>query len=225
MNNIDNNFKWFEERIYIQDEETFKKYLKLKGIERIKKAYMILKPHLKKVTDKDIADIYKYDLRLRRNIYYYITMFEVFLRAQLSNNFTKDDFDLNKYDLISGDSLFEILEESTFGKLIGLYEDLKEHQIDELMDMDMDKSLFIRRSVAVKDLRNAVFHHNFLLDFTKYANCEINGLNTCTLLSNLVNFYRILPDELKGRFVKRINRTDDRLKVPRELKIELEFHK
>jgi len=225
MNNIDNNFKWFEERIYIQDEETFKKYLKLKGIERIKKACMILKPHLKKVTDKDIADIYKYDLRLRRNIYYYITMFEVFLRAQLSNNFTKDDFDLNKYDLISGDSLFEILEESTFGKLIGLYEDLKEHQIDELMDMDMDKSLFIRRLVAVKDLRNAVFHHNFLLDFTKYANCEINGLNTCTLLSNLVNFYRILPSELKGRFVKRINRTDDRLKVPRELKIELEFHK
>lgn len=225
MNNIDKNFKWFEERIYIQDEENFKTYLKLKGIERIKKACKILEPHMKVITDKDVGDIYKYDLRLRRNIYYYITMFEVYLRAQLSNNFSKDDFDLNRYDMNSGDTLFEILEESTFGKLIGLYDDLTEEQIDTIMDYDMDKSLFIRRVTAVKDLRNAVFHHNFLLDFEGYANCEINGLQTCTLLSNLVNFYRVLPNELKPKFVKRINRTDDRLKIPQELKIELYFNK
>lgn len=225
MNQIDKNFKWFSERIYIQDEDNFKTYLKLKGIERIKKAYFVLEPHIKKVTDRDIADIYKYDLRLRRNIYYYITMFEVYLRAQLSNNYGKEEFDLNKYDLHSGGSLFDILEESTFGKLIGLYEDLSEREIDAIMDYDMDKSLFLRRLTAVKDLRNAVFHHNFLLDFKDYANCEVNGLNTCTLLSNLVNFYRVLPKELKDRFVRRINRTDDRLRVPKELKIELEFHK
>lgn len=223
MNIIDKEYKWFEERIYIQDPDNFKTYLKLKGVERIKKACNVLTPYMKKVTDRDIADIYKYDLRLRRNIYYYITMFEVYLRAQLSNNFQKKDFDLNKYDLGSNDSLFEILEESTFGKLIGLYQDLKEHEIDIILDTDIEKSLFVRRLVAVKDLRNAVFHHNFLLDFTKYANCEINGLNTCTLLSNLINFYKILPIELKGRFVKRINLTDSRLKVPRELKIHLQF--
>ncbi len=225
MTNIDKQYKWFEERIYIQDPETFKTYLKLKGIERIKKACIIISPYLRKVTDKDIADIYKYDLRLRRNIYYYITMFEVYLRAQLSNNFEKADFDLNKYDLQSRDSLFEILEESTFGKLIGLYEDLKEHQIDIVLETDYNKSLFIRRLVAVKDLRNAVFHHNFLLDFKRYASCEVNGLNTCTLLSNMINFYKVLPKELKATFVKRINKTDDRLKIPRELKINLEFYK
>ncbi len=221
MNQIDKNFSWFEERVYIQDEENFKTYMKLKGIERIKKAYYVLKPHLKKITDKDIADIYIYDLRLRRNIYYYITMFEVYLRAQLSNNLNKSDFDLNKYDLKSGDSMFEILEESTFGKLIGLYDDLSDQEIDSLMEYDYHKRDFIRRLVAVKDLRNAVFHHNFLLDFTGYASCEYNGLNACTLLSNLLNFYEVLPRELKGRFVRRINKTDERLRVPKDLKIEL----
>lgn len=223
MNQIDKNFKWFEERVYIQDEENFKTYLKLKGIERIKKAYFILEPHLKKITDKDIADIYIYDLRLRRNIYYYITMFEVYLRAQLSNNFDRSDFDLNRYDLKSKESLFEILEESTFGKLIGLYQDLSDHEIDVIMEYDYVKKDFIRRLVAVKDLRNAVFHHNFLLDFTEYASCEYNGLNTCTLISNLLNFYEVLPKELKGRFVRRISKTDERLKVPKALKVEIKI--
>jgi hypothetical protein len=130
---------------------------------------------------------------------------------------------LNKYDLKSGDSVFEILEESTFGKLIGLYDDLSDHEIDSIMEYDYDKRDFIRRLVVVKDLRNAVFHHNFLLDFKDYAKCEYKGKYTTTLISNLWNFYEVLPRELKGRFIRRINKTDERLRVPKELKVEIEL--
>lgn len=223
MKSLEDEFNWFSKRIRILDPEEFITYMKLKGFERIKKAYFVLYPHLEEITSLDMRDIYKYDLRLRRDIYYYLTMFEVFLRAQLSNNYEKDRFDLNKHDLVSDNNLFDILEDATFGKLIHFYDDLSEYEIHTLTDIELPKREFIDRLVAVKNLRNAVFHHNFLLDYDDYANCNINGFNVCTLVSNLINLYIMLPPELKHRFVRRINQTDRNLKVPREIAIRLEF--
>lgn len=225
MISLEEQYEWFDKRITIHDPETFLTYMKMKGFERIKKAYFVLHPHLEIITDEDMRDVYKYDLRLRRDIYYYLTMFEVYLRAQLSNRYTKDRFDLNRYDMASDESLFEILEHATFGKLIHLYDDLSENEINTLNGVTLPKKEFIDRLTAVKNLRNAVFHHNFLLDFDDYANCDMDGFNVCSLISNLLNLYLMLPSILKEKFVTRINRTDRKLRVPKEVVVRLEIER
>ncbi|XMB85549.1 hypothetical protein RJG79_08985 [Mycoplasmatota bacterium WC44] len=219
--NLDNYVEWFKDRIEITNLNNLKKYLKLKGFRRYKKAYYLLKEHEDNISDKDIGELFKYEIRLRANITYYITMFEIYLRALLTNNFTKEDLDLPDYFMKSKKDLFELLEEVSFGKLVGLYETLDEYIIEKLFEYDLDKRVFIRRIEAVKDLRNVLYHHHFLLDYNNYDNCEINGLHTCDLLSNLYNFQKVLPKDFRGTFERRINNTDKGLELPIGLLIKM----
>ena len=61
MKTMEEYLEWFERRVDIRDIDNFKMYLKLKGYKRIMKTYYVLKPYLKHINDKDIADVYKYD--------------------------------------------------------------------------------------------------------------------------------------------------------------------
>ncbi len=206
---------WFKKRITITDEEQFILYLNLKGVKRIRNVYYVIAAHKQQVTSEDIRDLYKYDLRLRRDIYYYLTMYEVYLRAQLSNNFQAKDLKLRQ-----NENLFYYLEHSTFHRLIELYKKIDEKTIDEIFSFSLSKKEFLRRVTAIKKFRNAVFHHNFILDFKSYDRFEIDDLTTDDLVGVLANLIKLLPYSLSETFIKRINRTSSQLLIPKSLIIK-----
>ena len=75
---LEKHVEWFKERIDVIDINVLEKYIRLKGFRRYQQAYYLLKRYRSDITDKDIGEVFKYEIRLRANITYYITLYSLF---------------------------------------------------------------------------------------------------------------------------------------------------
>ena len=166
--------------------------------------------------------LYRYDKRLRFNLYKYISMLEEYLRAIIGNYYDSRDTEPNisfnnksdKYPKIEEFKYVgEYLKEITLGALVIIAKDNKEafdgiYNIDsESFDSDMD---------AIKVFRDKIDHQAFL-QTAELSECIKYGDKT--LKSNLLNLRDYLPESYKVSLTDKINKCVKGLNLPEELKI------
>lgn len=208
-----------------KDEEDAKFYFRVKGM----KFYQKLIDHLEKtkssITWQNVSSLFRYDKRLREKLYIYIATLEEYIRAFLSNKYEnqpKQSFwqdgkneKLKVRGRISkGEGVFEVLEQTDFNTLILQLKEIPEKVLSEMFENIDNIESDLR---AVKELRNAVSHHAFLLDY-KFNECFFNGVKGNSLEHNIKNLIQLLPKEYRlgkngdGGIVKDIEKCKDYLK-------------
>ncbi|ERJ12272.1 Abi family protein [Haloplasma contractile] len=226
------NYK--EQGIIIKDEIEFKKWLTIKGIKRYSKVIDILQQHTGNITDEHIYDLYRYDIRLRRNIIYYLTMLEVYMRAFINNRYENESLSKSNVELFlrsileTGNdkylkesindcmkilkktkrhetSFFDIIEESTMYLPINLILCLDIRIINTIFDSNYSDYTIIEMNLnAIKELRNKTFHHNILLN-TELKECQPKKDLGNSLRENLTNLLYMLPRTYREGFKNAIN--------------------
>lgn len=196
------------------------KYIHLKGmpqyqriINYVKNKFNIEIPHY-----SNIANIYRYDKRLRYNLYIYIGFIEEYFRAYIGNTYEDNELDLAttasflaKKKTYSSVSL--TLEKLMFGELAEMV--LKNKQIfNSFYDIEN-----LRMNLnALRDLRNKIAHQNFLLE-EKYKDCNVAGKVDNTLKNNILNLYQFLPKDYQNGFTKDINSCINNLDLSNCIKV------
>ena len=207
-----------------KDEEDAKFYFRVKGM----KFYQKLIDHLEKtkslITWQNVSSLFRYDKRLREKLYVYIATLEEYIRAFLSNKYENEPDQFFRQDeenkkskikekILNGESIFEVLEQTDFNTLILQLKKIpKEVQSEMFENIDNIES----NLKAVKELRNAVSHHAFLLDY-KFNKCFIKSAKGNSLEHNIKNLIQLLPKEYRlgkngdGGIVKDIEKCKDGL--------------
>lgn len=193
--------------------EEAKKYIALKGMVQ----YQRIINYCKFSSDEfpsytKVSGFYRYDKRLRNNLYIYMTTVEEFMRACIGNKFENDDSNLVKTEpFIKKQNKFKsvslTLEQLTLGELIQLV--LKNRMI--FKDVYKLETLEINLN-AFRVLRNRISHHNFLFAET-YKECIVNNNIDKTLKHNIDNVKFLLPNEFRQGFSKIINECAKNLQI------------
>lgn len=187
-----------------KDEEDAKFYFRVKGM----KFYQKLIDHLEKtkslITWQNVSSLFRYDKRLREKLYVYIATLEEYIRAFLSNKYEnqpkqsfwqdgKNEKLKVKGRISKGESVFEVLEETDFNTLILQLKKIPEEVLGEMFEniVNIEDNL-----KAVKELRNAVSHHVFLLDY-QFHECFFKGAKENFLEHNIKNLIQLLPKEYR----------------------------
>ncbi len=151
-----------------------------------------------------VSALLRYDKKLRDKIYIYLATLEEYIRAYLSNKYENEPvqpFWKNgaksrhnvKTRILNGENIFDVLQSIEFGHLLSQVENVSKDDINEMFDYPYA----IHDNLgAVKELRNAVSHHVFLMDY-KFMNCVVNGINNNTLEHNIKNLRQLLPKEYR----------------------------
>ena len=172
-----------------EDEKiTFLNYIVLKGLPQHKRIVDILEKDNTPLRYSIISGLYKYDKRIRDDLYIYLSALEEFMRAYLCNS--------NIVDLHAAENM-------TFGQLIIFTKrKLDIWSLRYLFDFDDENSLNANLD-AVKELRNAVNHHRFLYTHPLKA-CNIAGATCNSLSQNILNLKYLLPKEFHEKFLAKI---------------------
>lgn len=203
-------------KIYITEEEKLKSeiYLKYRGIDAHENVRIFLQSLTgEEVAYSSIATAFRYDKRIRRIIFKYIGFLEEAIRAYLANKYAYDLTNLNciiqvKQDLENKKSLFESVSKLTFGQLILQVKKLSDLDQTEIFSNYSDKLKNLKNDLsAVVNLRNAICHNRFILDYRQLAKCNTGDKN-CSLWANIVNLYNLLPDYMRENFKKEIELAD-----------------
>lgn len=189
------------------------KYIKLKGVVQYNRVIDYCKQNSIESTYKTVSSLYRYDKRLRDNLYRYIGTVEEYIRAIIGNVyedkyaelFKTDKFE-KKYSKFYSVSL--TLENLTFGDLIDIALNNR-FLFENIYDLENLKNNF----TALRVLRNKVSHHNFLLT-ENYENCVIKNFTDNSLKFNIENLRYFLPKEFQSRFIEVINKCTLGLSLP-----------
>lgn len=203
--------------------EEAKKYIALKGMVQYQRIINYCKNLSNELpTYTVVSNLYRYDKRLRDNLYIYMATVEEFMRARIGNKFENDDSNLvkteqfikkqNKYKY---KSVSLTLEQLTLGELIQLV--LKNKII--FQDVYNLETLKINLK-AFRVLRNKVSHHNFLLAET-YETCIVNNIVYKTIKYNIDNMKFLLPNEYREGFSKTINECVKGLQINDSIQIKI----
>lgn len=201
--------KVLEEMDLEKDElEKARYYLNLKGIELHYSILQYLSSFsASRIKYCQLATVYRYDKRIRKVLYKYIGLFEEYIRAFISNKYSDN---LEKITLttileksyIKERQLYKVLDKALFADLI--------HQVFQL-SADDKAELFPNivydqgNLRAIIELRNAVSHNRFLLNYLDFKECNLNGDRKGSLYANLVNFSNFLTPEIRSGFITEIN--------------------
>ncbi|HML99885.1 MAG TPA: hypothetical protein PKC96_00915 [Bacilli bacterium] len=151
-----------------------------------------------------VSALLRYDKKLRDKIYIYIATLEEYIRAYLSNKyednpiqpFWKDGkFSRSKVKtrILNGESVSKVLQSIDFGDLISQIKKISAEDINEMFDCTIE----IQSNLdAVKELRNAVSHHAFLINY-KFKSCLVDGVSNISLEHNIKNLRQLLPKEYR----------------------------
>ena len=201
----------FFEEVIISDEEKeeARKFIYAKGVEKhnIIKDYLMAWHQDKKIQYSAIATTYRYDKRIRKVLFKYISYLEELYRGMILDSF-RDDFD-NKFLIkelkngVEDGNLNQALEELNFTDLI--------KQVQKLPSAITNNYIFNEKNLfdnlkAVKTLRNAVMHNKFLILYRGFDTCNIgNGNRSSSLSANIKNLASFLPSEVSEKMKKEIN--------------------
>lgn len=187
-----------------EEENEAQKYIRLKGFVQYQRVIEYCRISDENPSYKVVSHLYKYDKRLRDNLYIYLATVEEFLRACIGNKFE--------------DNADELVKTRKFEKKQSQYQSvsltLEQLTLKELNDMILrnkevfsdlyDLSVLDTNLNALRVLRNKVGHHNFLLA-ENFQNCIVNGVENDSLKHNLLNLVYLLPAEFRKGFITAIN--------------------
>jgi len=195
------NTQEFYNKITISKTEIIKSnyYLKYRGLQE----HIIILNYLenvlkRKIRYSEIATTFRYDKRIRTVIYKYIGFIEEYLRAIISNNYPDDIPESIKiYDYkklhINGNKTYDTVSDMLFSSLV--------KQFNKMNNTIISSSFNNYRKEYMEyviDLRNAVSHNRFLLNYDSFHN------KSC-LKENIKILYSVLPDFLQDNFVNELN--------------------
>lgn len=195
--------------IDIEDNEIEKAnfYFKLKGIELHDSIREYLSGFVtRKVKYNEIATAYRYDKRIRKVLYKYMGLFEEQLRAYVCNNYSDELKKLKFIPQITNSldkevSLFVTLDKLGFRLLLEQIALLSIFDIEKLFP----KMMYMKKNLrAINRLRNAVSHNRFLLNCRDFDECSIEGINSSSLYSNIINFSNHLYGDIRINFLNEI---------------------
>lgn len=146
----------------------------------------------------------------------FIGLFEESIRAFISNRYSDQISQLeltNKMEkyLEEEGMLFKALDRALFSELIQQVIILSTQDLTELFPNATDIETNLR---AILELRNAVSHNRFLLNYMDFKPCMIQHEKKGSLYANLLSFSHFLPPEISSNFIKEINgccKTDPKL--------------
>lgn len=151
-----------------------------------------------------VSALLRYDKKLRDRIYIYLATLEEYLRAYMSNKY--DDYPNQvfwqngitkkakvKTRIQQGEKVSDVLESIEFGDLMYQVMNLPLTDIEELFDCS---TKIYENLDAVRELRNAVSHHAFLMGYN-FKSCIIKGEESDSLEHNIKNLRQLLPEEYK----------------------------
>lgn len=151
-----------------------------------------------------VSALLRYDKKLRDKIYIYIATLEEYIRAYLSNKYEDNPIQPFWQDgrstrskvktrILDGESVSKVLQSIDFGDLISQIEKISAEDINEMFDCIIE----IQSNLdAVKELRNAVSHHAFLINY-KFKSCLVDGVSNISLEHNIKNLRQLLPKEYR----------------------------
>ena len=151
-----------------------------------------------------VSDLLRYDKKLRDKIYIYIATLEEYFRAYISNKYESipnQTFWLDgrterakvKKRILGGEKIFDVLQSIEFGDLINQIKNMSPIDINEMFESTKEIKLNLD---AVRELRNAVSHHVFLIGY-EFKPCNIYGDRSNSLKDNIKNLRQLLPKEYR----------------------------
>jgi hypothetical protein len=155
----------------------------------------------------EIATTYRYDKRIRKVLYKYIGLIEEKIRAFIDNKYS-DEMDQLKITtkiaktLKSEIELYKALDKTLFSDLMAQVMDLSEEDIHSIFPDTLFESKNLK---ALAELRNAVSHNRFLLNYLDFKECNIEGRISGSLHANLTNLANHLEKSIKRSFINEIN--------------------
>lgn len=207
----------FYKNLEIEDEDKprAKNALKAKGVEK----HILIKNKLlnwvidNKVRYSQVASTYRYDKRIRKVLFKFISYLEEFYRAVILDNY------YNNYDVLIDEikdevhkydgSLNEALEDLEFRLLLKQVKVLPQ-EVRSLCPLPPRR---IRENTfALKELRNAVMHNKFLLLYRGFAVCYVKGVDnnkSANLKANILNLISFLPKKVGEKCRDEINACKD----------------
>ena len=200
----------FIDLIDIQQEEIdkAKHYLDLKGVNLHHSIYSYLNSFTaSKIKYCEIATTYRYDKRIRKVLYKYIGLLEEKIRAYIDNNYSDEMDQLNltakiAKTLKSEKVLYKALDKTLFSDLIAQVLVLSDEDIHSIFPDTIFESKNLK---ALAELRNAVSHNRFLLNYLDFKECNIDGSISGSLHANLTNLANHLEKSIKQSFINEIN--------------------
>lgn len=195
------------------------KYIALKGIAQYRRVIEFCRSQDETPTYTQVSSMYRYDKRLRDNLYIYLATAEEFMRACIGNRFEDNESGLVKTKkFIAKQSQYHsvslTLEQLTLGALIEM---VLKNLCVFVNHYDLNN---IQTNLnALRVLRNKVGHHNFLFAET-YANCIVNGVVSNSLEQNIINLQGFLPSDFKRGFATKINNCANDLVINQIIEIK-----
>lgn len=191
----------------LYEKEDYDKYSKIRG----KQLYLFIGNYLFK-EDKlnyiQIKDLIRYDKRLKDKLYIYLGTFEDYLKSLI---YEKTNYDTKEFYLsedVDHSAFIEINSEKKYD----LYEIIN---ILKKFDEFKGKIFEFRK---IKNFRNKVMHHNFLLlEYSKENKIQsrINWLK-----ENILRLKKYLPEDYQDNFIKDINNCKKRLVLEKSCEME-----
>jgi len=194
--------------IKLEEIDKAKHYLNLKGVNLHHSIYSYLSSYTaSKIKYCEIATTYRYDKRIRKVLYKYIGLIEEKIRAFIDNKYS-DEMDQLKITtkiaktLKSEIELYKALDKTLFSDLMAQVMDLSEEDIHSIFPDTLFESKNLK---ALAELRNAVSHNRFLLNYLDFNECNIERRISGSLHANLTNLANHLEKSIKRSFINEIN--------------------
>ncbi len=206
--------KVFYDNLIIKDEDKVnaENSLKSKGIEKhiLIKENLLVWSEIEKIEYAKIASTYRYEKRIRKVLFKYISYLEEYYRAIILDNYKfnlEQSFWLNqmKTNIKNFGDLNDALERLEFSALLFQCKKMP-NEIKLICNLPVDKHLSTNIK-ALKELRNAVMHNKFLLLYRGFAKCFVQGVDgnkSSNLKANILNLIQFLPEEVGKQCVKDI---------------------
>ncbi|MDY4787833.1 MAG: Abi family protein [Bacilli bacterium] len=183
-------------------------YLDVKGVKIHQEIMDYLKFDFsdgKKIKWSDISKILKKDKKIRDKLYIYLAALEEYIRAYISNKYQDNIYQIFwidgkqsrnkiKTNLTKGYSLFDVLQNTDFGTLINQVKKLPNEDRVAMFDSNIEINANLD---AVNELRNAVSHHKFLLNYD-FKNCYVGNKCNNSLELNIINLKQLLPKRYRN---------------------------
>lgn len=188
------------------------KYIALKGIVQYQRVIEHCHFINEIPTYIKVSSLYRYEKRIRDNLYIYLATIEEFMRACIGNRYEDNDDGLVRTARFIAKqkqykSVSLTLEQLTLGALIEMV--LRNQAVFtyryDLRDIEINLN-------ALRVLRNKVGHHNFLLTET-YAPCVVNGVADNSLQQNIKNLQNFLPNDFRQGFITSIKNCEKGLNI------------
>jgi len=179
------------------DLNAFNHYVKYRGLDDHIKAYEYLVSLNNNVNYSMIASVLRYDKRIKRILFKYISFIEEYVKASICNYYTIDTYPIKN---IKGDNIFEHYQDKQYSYLINDFIRLDDSFILSVFDNYKKNNL-----LATIKVRNVVSHSYFLLGYLNYNKCVNEKIKSSSYRSNIINIKNLLPEFMRKSFTNEIN--------------------